>query len=77
MIGEYSLILHLHGYAGIVNNLSDGRIPYRELYNIGGQASVRGWQFGQIGPLWYVPDLVEPDGWQGDPIGAKKHFCKL
>ena len=80
LIGEYSLILHLHGYAGIVNNLSDGRIPYRELYNIGGQASVRGWQFGQIGPLWYVPDLVEPNGWQGDPIGAKKAFfvnCEL
>lgn len=80
LIGDYSLILHLHTHAGVVNNFSDGRIPFRELYNIGGQASVRGWQFGQIGPLWYVPDLVETHGWQGDPIGAKKAFflnCEL
>lgn len=72
LIGEYNLILHLHGHGGIVHAINNNRIPFRELYNIGGQASVRGWQFGQISPMWYVPDLIEDNGWQGDSIGGRK-----
>ena len=42
-------------------------IPYRELFNIGGPASVRGFLFGQIGPQFTVNGV-------GDPIGGKKAF---
>ena len=72
IIGETALVLHLHGHAGCVTQLNGKRIPFRELYNIGGQASVRGWEFGQIGPMWYVHDQVEDNGWQGEAIGGKK-----
>lgn len=50
LIGEYDLIFLLHGHAGFVRTLSNKLIPYRELYNIGGPGSVRGFEFGQIGP---------------------------
>ena len=73
LIGERTLILHIHGFAGMIHAFGDNRIPFRELYNIGGQASVRGWNFGQVGPMWTVPDLVNKD-WQGDSIGGKKAF---
>lgn len=61
IIGEFDLVLKLHGHLGIVTPLGNGRIPFGELYNIGGPASVRGYLFGQIGPKFL-----------GDPIGAKK-----
>lgn len=73
IIGERTLVLHLHGFAGYIHQLENNRIPFNELYNIGGQASVRGWNFGQVGPLWVVPDHVRKD-WMGDAIGAKKAF---
>jgi outer membrane protein insertion porin family len=63
LISEYNLIFHLHGHVGLVNELGNFRIPYRELYHIGGPASVRGFQFGQIGPSLF-----------GDSLGAKKAF---
>ena len=72
IINETTLVLHLHGHFGLVTEIGSNRIPYRELYHIGGQASVRGWKFGQISPMWFVDDLVEESGWQGDSIGAKK-----
>ncbi len=72
IIDEKTLVLHLRGHLGSVNALGDHSIPYRELYHIGGQASVRGWTFGQIGPMWFHPDLLEDEGWQGDSIGAKR-----
>ncbi len=50
LIGEYDLIFLLHGHAGIVKRLSDKQIPYRELFNMGGPGTVRGFEFGQIGP---------------------------
>jgi len=71
IINETDLVLHLHGHLGHVGALKGYSIPFRELYHMGGQASVRGWEFGQIGPLWYHPDLLEDDGWQGESIGAK------
>lgn len=74
IIDERQLVLHLRGHLGFVNTIGNHAIPFRELYNIGGQASVRGWLFGQIGPVWYTPELVEDGGWQGDPIGSQKAF---
>lgn len=53
LINEYDLIFLLHGHAGFVRRLGDKIIPYRELYNVGGPGSVRGFEFGQIGPQIY------------------------
>ncbi len=61
LIGDYDLVLHLHGFAGLVTPIKDGNIPYNELFNIGGDQTVRGYVFGQISPKFV-----------GDPIGGKK-----
>ncbi len=74
LIDEHTLVLHLHGYAGVMGSLSNYPIPYRELYHIGGPSNVRGWEFGQIGPMWYAQEQVQDEGWQGSSIGAKKAF---
>ncbi len=50
LIGEYNLIFMVHGHLGIIEPLSSFSIPYRELFHIGGPASVRGFTFGQISP---------------------------
>ena len=63
LIGEYDLVFLLHGHAGVVGSLRDKIIPYRELYNIGGPGSVRGFEFGQIGPQVF-----------NSSVGAKKAF---
>ena len=72
LINDTDLVLHVHGHAGYVNSFSGNTIPFRELYNIGGQSSIRGFLFGQVGPMWYHPNLLEDEGWQGEAIGAKK-----
>lgn len=61
IIGDRDLVLHLHGFAGLVTPIKDGNIPYNELFNIGGDTSVRGYVFGQISPKF-----------AGDPVGGKK-----
>ncbi len=61
LIGEHDLVLKLHGYVGLVTPFKGRTIPYRELYHIGGPASVRGFLFGQAGPRFL-----------GDSIGGKK-----
>jgi outer membrane protein insertion porin family len=63
LIGEYDLVFLLHGHAGIVGSLSNKIIPYRDLYNVGGPGTVRGFEFGQIGPQLFTSS-----------IGAKKAF---
>jgi len=63
LIGEYDLIFLLHGHAGITESLRNRLIPYRDLYNIGGPGSVRGFEFGEIGPQLF-----------NSSIGAKKAF---
>lgn len=51
------LVLALRGKIGIIHEISnDGHIPYKELYNMGGQSTVRGFRFGQIGPAWKNQD---------------------
>jgi len=54
LIGEFDLILRLHGFAGFVQPIHNRIIPYREMFHIGGPASVRGFLFGQIGPQFAV-----------------------
>ncbi len=71
LINDTDLVLHLHGHAGHINAFKGNTVPFRELYNVGGQASIRGFLFGQVGPMWYHPDLIEDEGWQGEAIGAK------
>lgn len=63
LIGERDLVFYLHTHFGVVDNFADRVIPFRELYHIGGPASVRGFLFGEIGPTF-----------RGDSIGAKKAF---
>ena len=36
-------------------------IPYKELFHMGGQSTVRGFTWGGIGPAWFT----------GDPLGAR------
>lgn len=61
LIGEYDLVLHLRSYFGIAAPFKNRTVPFGELFHIGGQQSVRGFLFGQIGPKFL-----------GDTIGAKK-----
>jgi outer membrane protein insertion porin family len=64
LINEYSLVFHLHGYFGVAAPFTDHRsIPFDDLYHIGGPRSVRGFNFGDIGPKY-----------AGDTIGATKAF---
>ena len=63
LIGEYDLIFLLHGHAGFVKPLNCKIIPYRELHNMGGPGTVRGFDFGQIGPQIF-----------GSSVGAQKAF---
>ena len=63
LIGEYDLVFHLHGYAGIANPIGKNTIPYERLYHIGGDTSVRGYTYGQIGPMF-----------RGDSIGGTTGF---
>jgi outer membrane protein insertion porin family len=68
LINEHDLVLRLHGYAGIAKPFPNRFIPYRELFHIGGPASIRGYLFGQIGPQFTVYE----DGMNlGDSIGAE------
>lgn len=69
LIGERDLILGLHGHLGLVAAFKNRSIPFRELYHIGGPASVRGFLYGEIGPMYVATSLN-----QKDMIGAKKAF---
>lgn len=63
IIQEYAVVLHLHGFFGFIKDLNGLNIPYRELFHIGGPSTVRGFNYGQIGPSM-----------QGSSLGAKKAF---
>lgn len=69
LIGEDKLVLMLHASAGIVDSVAscDGIIPYKELFHMGGQTTVRGFVWGSIGPAWGAGD-------QAVPLGARKAF---
>lgn len=71
LIGSYDLVFHLHTYLGIVAPFHCKMIPYRELFHIGGPASVRGFLFGEIGPQFNVLDRIS-EATRGDSIGGTK-----
>ena len=50
LIDSGRLVFALHSNAGIASNIGTGDVPYMELFHVGGPDSVRGYNFGQIGP---------------------------
>jgi len=52
LIGEDDLVLCLHGHIGYIKPLNNLTAPWRELFHVGGPATVRGYTYGQIGPMW-------------------------
>ncbi len=71
LIGDYDLIFHLRGYIGFLFPFKNRLVPYRELFHIGGPASVRGFLFGEIGPQFNVNDPLSGPT-RGDSIGGSK-----
>ena len=64
IIGPDSLVLMLHGRGGFIDKFeSDKKIPYKELFQMGGQGTVRGFLWGGIGPAWSLTEA---------PLGSKK-----
>ncbi len=61
IIGDYLLVLHIRSFLGLITSYRNHGIPFGELFHIGGQGSVRGFLFGQIGPQF-----------SGDTIGATR-----
>lgn len=61
IIGEHDLIFRFRGYAGMASNIGKKTIPFGELFLLGGQSNIRGFEFGQCGPQF-----------RDDPIGGKK-----
>lgn len=61
-IMDDALVFMLHGKVGHIGELSHKRpVPYKELFHMGGQTTIRGFLWGQVGPLWVT----------GDPLGAR------
>ncbi len=64
LIGEDWLVLVIHGKAGTIGCLGGENdktkkrkiIPYKELFHMGGQNTVRGFVWGGIGPAWDTND---------------------
>ncbi len=63
LINEYDLIFLFHTHAGVARPIGSHCIPYRDLYNMGGPGTVRGFEFGQIGPQIF-----------GSSVGAQNAF---
>lgn len=63
LITQYDVVLHLHGYGGYIYKLPSCNIPYKELFHIGGPQNIRGFLYGQIGPML-----------MGSSLGATKSF---
>jgi outer membrane protein insertion porin family len=64
LIGQDSLVLAMRANGGRVSRIGGHKhqIPYKELYQMGGQNTVRGFQWGGVGPAWSPT---------GDPLGAR------
>ncbi len=62
LIGQDSLVLAMRARGGRVSDLSNKTIPYKELYQMGGQDTVRGFLWGGVGPAWKPSDA---------PLGAR------
>ncbi len=69
LIGEHDLVLKLRFFFGLATPFSNRSIPFYDLFHIGGDTTVRGFSYGQIGPRF-----LPTSDYQGDTIGAKKTF---
>jgi len=78
LIDEYHLVLGFHTHFGYVKPLRNKTIPFQELFNIGGPATVRGFEWGQISPSFNLNPYIDVDDIIGDrftePIGGRKAF---
>lgn len=63
LINERDLVFKLHLFFGLSTPYKNHVIPFGELFHIGGDTTVRGFSYGEIGPKFL-----------GDTIGAKKAF---
>lgn len=64
IIGPDSLVLTLHGRASIIDRFQSNKsIPYKELFQMGGQGTVRGFLWGGVGPVWAPTNA---------PLGSKR-----
>lgn len=62
LIGQDSLVLALRLRGGRIDTLKTSKvIPYKELFHMGGQNTVRGFTWSGIGPAWRT----------GEPLGAR------
>ena len=61
LIGRDSLVLGLYGMLGNIQELGGKAIPYKDLFIMGGQNTVRGFLWGTVGPSWVT----------GEPLGAR------
>ena len=74
LIGEDDLVLMLHGKTGTVHTIGgtnksthkSKQIPYKELFHMGGQNTVRGFVWGSLGPAWHLPGSFD-----GSPLGGR------
>jgi outer membrane protein insertion porin family len=78
LIDEFGLVLGFHTHFGYVRSLRKKTIPFKELFNIGGPASVRGFEWGEISPSFVLNPKRRNDefdmGRLGEPIGGTKAF---
>jgi len=70
LIGFDTLVLGLHAFGGFVQGIGLGessysKIPYKELFHIGGDRTLRGFEFSQAGPSWAY----------ANPLGGKQAVC--
>ena len=63
LIAPHTLVLCLHAHLGFIKPLSGYTTPWRNLFHVGGPTTVRGYTYGQIGPMY-----------RGDSLGASKAF---
>ena len=61
LINEQDLVFKMHLFFGLATPLKGRSIPFNELFHIGGDTTVRGFTYGEIGPKF-----------MGDTIGGKK-----
>jgi outer membrane protein insertion porin family len=61
LIGENDLVLCVHGNFGVVHPFKGKDVPWKNLYHVGGPQTIRGYLWGQVGPMW-----------KDDSLGATK-----
>lgn len=72
LIGEDTLVFTVRAKAGMIENTSSTScIPYRELYHMGGQDSIRGFVGGGAGPVLVGSGALTERNIT--PIGARRH----